>query len=108
MGDFVSDVFGATVTSQDGAVEIDIDPQDLGADGWIVIDRNPEDTTATIPGGYYLLGQTVVGLALYDSSGKIIDGFDSEVFLVLYYSDEDQDGVVDDTDPPIDELTLRR
>ena len=108
VGEHVSDVSETTVTSQDGRVRIKFDAEDLGDDGWVVIDQNPEDTTATIPDSYYLLGQTAVGLTVYDSSGKTVDSFDGEVLLVLSYPDKNpEDGIVDKTDPPIDELSLK-
>ncbi|MBU1345200.1 MAG: PKD domain-containing protein, partial [Proteobacteria bacterium] len=107
VGEHISDSSGGTATTQDSNVRIDFDPGDLETDGWIVIDQAPEDTTGTIPANYYRLGQTVVELVAYDSGGNLITNFASDVLLVLYYLDVDQDGIVDDSNPPIDELTLK-
>jgi len=107
VGEYVSDTSGGVAKSEDGKVRIDFDAGDLGTDGWIVINQDPEDTTGTMPGSYYQLGQTTVELIAYDSGGNPITDFAGDVLLVLYYLDEDQDGIVDNTDPPINESALK-
>jgi len=107
-GIFIDNSGEGVAKSPDGNTEINFDPGDLGKNGYVIIDPNPIGVIPPDPTGYYRIGDSIVKIEIYDSSGNPITSFNNPTTLILCYPDTNpDDGIVDDITPPLNETSLK-
>jgi hypothetical protein len=106
VGVFIDDSKGGDVKTQDGKAEIKFDPHDIGKDSYVIIYSTPAIDLPSDPPGYYKIKNSAFKIEIYDEAGKPIKDFKNPITLIIHYPDENQDGVVDNTSPPLNEKSL--
>lgn len=110
-----------TLYSENNKVKIDLEPGTLPRDFYIEMVSDPVGDSSSSkkiksannklyldddPFSYPIDG-LFVEITAYDSSGEVITSeFKEPVQLTIRYEDDDEDGIVDGTDPPLPEETL--
>lgn len=109
--------------SSDGMAKVVLGSGALASDGWIDINRDPiNDPTAVDPNAilvadnkaiaegnpyHYPIVSSITEFDAFDSAGtRDTSSFNAPVTITLYYSDSDNDGFVDGSNPPINEEGL--
>ena len=109
--------------SDDGDAKVDLGTETLPDDGYVEINREPRTAPVAVDADkitsainkvlaegnplHYPIESTITEFVLFDSEGtEVATRFAESAVLTLYYDDEDSDGIVDGTDPEINEENL--
>lgn len=108
---------GGTATDAQGKAKVDVPPSSFKDNLNVVIEtdpiNNPDEVNpdnikkADDKKDINLGSQGLMEINLYDAWDQPVDNLSSAITIILSYPDKDQDGYVDGTQPPLNELTLK-
>lgn len=105
---------GGTIVGSDGKTKVEIPANALPEDGYIVVTPNPssddineanrkDDLDLTLN----RIDSTITEFNTYSVLNTTITAFKKDVTIFILYDDKTNDGIVDNTNPPMHEKTLK-
>ncbi|MDI6791475.1 MAG: Ig-like domain-containing protein, partial [bacterium] len=108
---------GGTATDAQGEAKVEVPPRSFKDDLNVVIETDPINNPnevdpddiekADAKKDINLGSGGLMEINLYDAWDQPVDNLSSAITIILSYPDGDQDGYVDGTQPPLNELTLK-